>query len=208
MNILALGAHLDDIELGCGGTVAKHTQNGDKAIIYVPTDSGFTHYSGETARDSKTALEEGKKAAQILGATLITGHFKTRMLEFNDELNREIVKIIKENNIDIIYTHWQGDIHHDHRALALSSLHCGRHVKKILTYKSNWYCSHAEFKGNFFIDISDFWHTKEKALRAHVSEYKRVGDKWINYFRNEAQNCGYQAGVKMAERFEVIKWVQ
>ena len=41
MNILAIGAHFDDVELGCGGALVKHTEEGDDVYVYVPTVSGF-----------------------------------------------------------------------------------------------------------------------------------------------------------------------
>ena len=208
MNILAIGAHFDDVELGCAGALAKHKANGDNVFIYVSTISGFSNMEKVIIRSNSIALKEGTAAAEILGAKLFCGKFKTLDLEFCDSLNIEILNIIKENDIDLIYTHWYGDIHHDHQALAKASLHSGRHVPRLLMYRSNWYHSVHEFKGNFYVDITDFWGTKERAIMAHVSEYERVGSKWIEFFKNEAENAGKKIGVGMAEIFEVVKWVQ
>ena len=82
---------------------------------------------------------------------------ETLRLEFSEELNVEILKIIEEKSINRIYIHWHGDIHHDHYALSRSSLHSARHVKKILMYRSNWYQSPIEFRGNFYVDVTDTW---------------------------------------------------
>ena len=67
MRILAIGAHFDDVELGCGGAVARHTKGGDDVVIYVATNSGYTDYAQRVIRKPKIALAEGKKAAQIFG---------------------------------------------------------------------------------------------------------------------------------------------
>lgn len=207
MKILAVGAHFDDVELGCGGALAKHHALGDTVFIYVSTISGYSDYKSNTVRGMENALLEGKKAAEILGAKLITGSFQTCRLEFQEELNIEILKIIEQENIDIMYTHWCADVHHDHHALAMASLHSGRHVKRILLYRSNWYHSFVDFRGNFYVDITDTWEKKEGAIKAHASEYHRVGDKWLSFFRNEAENAGQKIGCRLAEVFEVVKWI-
>lgn len=208
MNILAIGAHFDDVELGCGGTLAKHVKKGDKVYIYVATVSGYSNYARKVLRDSDLALKEGLKAAEVLGAEIICGNFETLRLEFTEELNVQIVKIVEEKNIDLIYSHWIGDTHHDHVALAKASLHSGRHVKRLLIYRSNWYHSTIDFRGNFYVDITGTWDTKEKAIRAHESEFKRgVGKKWLGFFKNEAENAGLKIGVRFAEVFEVVKWL-
>ncbi len=207
MKILAIGAHFDDVELGCGGALAKHHAMGDKVFIYVPTISGYSDHNNNSVRGKEEALLEGKKAAEILGANLIAGSFETCRLEFVEELNVEILKIIEKENIDLIYTHWCADIHHDHFALARASLHSGRHVKRILLYRSNWYHSFVDFRGNFYVDITDTWRKKEEAIKAHASEYDRVGDKWLRFFRNEAENAGQKIGCQLAEAFEVVKWL-
>lgn len=75
-------------------------------------------------------------------------------------------------------------------------------------YCSNWYISEQGFVENFYVDITDTWEIKERAIRAYDSEIRRVGDRWINYFRQEAMNNGMKMGVKYAEAFQVVKWLQ
>lgn len=207
MNILAIGAHFDDIELGCGGALAKHVANGDNVFAYVATKSGFTNHRNIEIRSNARALQEGENAMTILGAHLIKGSFKTLEIEFVDALNLEIVKIVEEHAIDLVYSHWMGDIHHDHQAVARASLHSCRHVPKLLMYRSNWYHSNIDFRGNFYVDISQYWEKKQKAIEAHVSEMDRTGRKWIEFFHNEAKNAGQRIGVKKAEVYEVVKWL-
>lgn len=207
MNVLAIGAHFDDIELGCGGTLAKHVANGDSVFAYVATKSGFTNHQNIVIRSNEVADKEGENAMKILGVELIKGNFDALKIEFTDELNIDILKIVEDKKIDLVYSHWTGDIHHDHQAVARASLHSCRHVPRQLMYRSNWYHSNLEFKGNFYVDISDYWEIKKKSIEAHQSEMDRTGKKWIEFFHNEAKNAGQRIAVKYAEVFEVIKWL-
>ena len=209
MNILAIGAHFDDVELGCGGVLAKHAQQGDSVYVYVATVSGFSNQYNETVRSSEIAFDEASAAMKILGVQeLICGDFDTLHVEFVDSLNIEILKIVEEKKIDQVYAHWLGDIHHDHSAMAKASLHSCRHVPRMLMYRSNWYHSTLEFRGNFYADISETWYLKENAIKAHATEMERTGNKWIKFFKNEAENAGQRIGVKRAEVFEVVKWLE
>lgn len=207
MNVLAIGAHFDDIELGCGGALSKHVADGDNVYAYVATRSGFKNCQNIVVRSNETAAKEGEKAMDILGVELIKGRFDTLEVEFTDDLNLEILKIVEEKNIGLVYLHWMGDIHHDHQAVARASLHSCRHVPRQLMYRSNWYQSNLEFKGNFYIDITDFWEKKKKSIEAHESEMERTGRKWIDFFYNEAKNAGQRIGVDKAEVYEVVKWL-
>lgn len=207
MNVLAIGAHFDDVELGCGGALAKHIENGDKVIIFTATSSEFSNQQGEILRDREIASKEGIKAAEILGAELIVGDMNTFYLEYEEEVNAKLVKIIESKKIDLIYTHWDKDVHHDHRNLALATIHAAKHVNKILMYRSNWYLSEEIFRKDFFVDISQTWDKKEQAILAYESEIKRVGLKWIDYFKMDAKMNGLQMGVEYAEGFQLVRWI-
>lgn len=209
MNILAIGAHFDDVELGCGGVLARHARLGDNVYVFVATVSGFSNQYNQAVRSSESALAEARNAMAILGVKeLLCGNFRTLEVEFVDALNIEILKIVEEKQIDQVYAHWSGDIHHDHQAVSRASLHSCRHVPRLLMYRSNWYHSTLEFRGNFYFDITEFWQIKEQAVLAHVTEVDRTGEKWISFFRNEAENAGQRIGVKYAEVFEVVKWLE
>lgn len=207
MNVLALGAHFDDIELGCAGALCRHRMAGDRVICFVATSSGFAGNSTANSRSDATAAEEGRTAAALLDVELIEGKFQTLHLEFEDTLNYRLVRLIEANDIDLIYTHWHGDVHHDHHALHLASLHAGRHVPRILLYRSNWYTGIVPFSPNFFVDISNVWDRKEAAILSHQSELKRVGSSWISWSRNEAENFGKIAGTALAEGFVCLRWL-
>lgn len=207
MNVLAVGAHFDDVELGCSGTLAKHVKNGDQVTIYVATDSQYSNGEGRLIRSGENARAEGEKAASIIGAELVCGKCNSLFLEFVEQTNVELIRLIEDKKIDLIYTHWVDDIQHDHINLAKAAIHAGRHVPRILMYRSNWYVSAGNFKENYFVDISETWEIKEKAILAHQSEFGRVGSKWVDYFKRDALNKGLIAGVEYAEGFELVKWL-
>jgi len=209
MNILAIGAHFDDVELGCAGALARHAAQGDDVYVFVATVSGFTNQYDQSVRSSEVARKEAEAAMQVIGVRkLFCGDFKTLEVEFVDPLNIKILQLVQELKIEQVYAHWVGDIHHDHQAVARASLHSCRHVPRLLMCRSNWYHSTLDFRGNFYVDISDYWQAKEQAIRAHESEMERTGEKWISFFRNEAENAGERIGVKYAEVYEVVKWLQ
>lgn len=208
MNILAIGAHFDDVELGCGGALARHAAQGDDVYVFVATVSGFSNQYDQSVRSNEVAKAEADTAMKILGVKqMFCGDFKTLEVEFVDSLNIQILKLIQELNIQQVYSHWTGDIHHDHQAVARAALHSCRHVTRLLMYRSNWYHSTLEFRGNFYVDITHTWEAKELAIRAHESEMERTGSKWVRFFQNEAENAGQRIGVKYAEVFEVVKWL-
>jgi len=103
MNILAIGAHFDDVELGCGGALASHARRGDDVYVFVATVSGFTNQYNQTVRSNETAIAEARNAMDILGVKeLLCGNFKTLEVEFVDELNIEILKIVQEKEIELV----------------------------------------------------------------------------------------------------------
>ena len=69
-NILAIGAHFDDIELGCGGSIDKHSLQGDNVYAYVATVSGFSNPYSKSVTKNATARKEGISAMKILGVNL------------------------------------------------------------------------------------------------------------------------------------------
>ncbi len=207
MNVLAIGAHYDDLELGCGGTLAKHCINGDNVLGFIATTSGYRSEEGKLVRDDMEAFREGSSAAGIIGYKLIRGSIPTFEIQPDERLQAEILRLIEENNIDTIYTHWTHDAHHDHRNLATATLHSAKHVNRVLMYRSNWYQSDVSFHEDFFVDISDTWELKERALGEYSGEMIRTGNKWMDYFRRCAENAGLQCGVKYAESFQVIRWM-
>ncbi len=207
MNVLAVGAHYDDLELGCSGTLAKHVKNGDKVVMAVLTDSGFSRTDGTLIRSPKTAREEGVRAAEIIGAELVSLNYKTFNVPFDDELSIRIIKLIEEHEIDTIYSHWIHDLHRDHQAAGRCTLMAGRHVPRFLMYRSNYYDTDKQFAGNFYSDVSEVIETKIAAIKAHKSEMERIKYSWLDFIIKQDANAGMKINVNYAECFEVIRYL-
>jgi len=207
MNVLAVGAHFDDIEFGCSGTLMKHVRNGDKVTVLVITNSSYKDPDGVEIRSADVACSEGKKAADIIGAEMICLGYDTFMVPYDEGLTKELSRYVSQLNIDTIYCHWVKDIHRDHHYTAKSTLMAGRHVPRFMMYRSNYYDAEEQFKGVFYSDISDVMDRKIEVMKAHASELQRVENKWLDFFVKQNANHGMIIGVDYAECFEVIRYL-
>jgi LmbE family N-acetylglucosaminyl deacetylase len=207
MKILAIGAHFDDPELGCGGSLLRWKSEKNPIALFVATRSGYKDAKGKTVRTDKTARAEGRESARALGAKLFEGGFPTFGLEAAEPLHRKLLRAIHEFRPDLVLTHWRDDAHQDHRALAAATLHCCRHVPKVLMYRSNWYETGGIFQPKFFVDISRTLEKKIGLIKIHDSEFTRTGGDWEKFVRAEAALAGLKSGCKYAESFEVVRWL-
>jgi LmbE family N-acetylglucosaminyl deacetylase len=207
-NILAVSAHADDVEIGCGGTVALHAQNGDNVYILVMTSSFYTNYDGQILRNKTEGDFEEKEGASILGGKLINLGFETKEVPYSSKTVELINKIIDEYNIDIIYTHWYHDTHQDHMRTTQSVLAAGRYVKNILMYEPEYPAgrSYLGFRNQYYVDIGSTFEKKMKAILKHKSQVKKYGEElFLSAIEARARHRGYETGVKYAECFEVIR---
>lgn len=207
MNVLGVGAHYDDLELGCAGTLIKHVQNGDQVTMLVISDSAYRNPAGEFVRSAEVAFEEGTRAAEIIGAQLVCLNYETLRISNDEKLTREILNHIEKFKIDTIYSHWIHDIHRDHQHSAKTTLMASRHVPRVLMYRSNYYDSHEAFRGNFYSDISAVMDTKMEVIMAHESELERVRYEWLDFFKKQNANHGRIIGVNYAECFEIVRYL-
>lgn len=88
-NILAVGAHFDDLQLACSGTLIKHVMNSDNVTMLVVTDSEYKNPEGVMIRPAETAHKEDLKAAEIIGANLITLDYKTFYVPFDEDITKK-----------------------------------------------------------------------------------------------------------------------
>ena len=129
MKILAIGARPDDIELGYGGLLIKSARQGHDVYMYT-----LTH--GEASGDPEQRISELKHSADIIGAkSLWIDNFEDTHLSICSELINHIEHFIKRSEADVFITHSLRDTHHDHRALAASTIEAGRFVPNILSYE-------------------------------------------------------------------------
>lgn len=221
MIILAIGAHPDDIELGAGGTIAKHVRNGDVVHILVMS-RGERGVPGDKLSEKERMLDdevknglkgkrrelETKHALKALGVneanTKILGYPDTA-IRGGKEVLKQIGTSIAKLNPDIIYTHYSDEEHLDHVNISLCTLHSARRIKSILFYESP--STKLSFLPSYFVDISDHIEQKIMALKMHKTQQ---GKQYMeeDVIRAKARFRGSQAKINgYAEAFVIHRMV-
>lgn len=213
-NVLAIGAHPDDIEFGCFGTLKKHLNNEDKVTLLVMTQSDVKDaHTNEVTRDASISKTEAQHAADVLGAELILGPFQDTKVPFNSESVSFIEKVVKERGIDFVYTHWAGDTHQDHINTLSATMAATRLVKNVLCYEQVPLprITTTYPVANYYVDITETLPTKLAGCQAHKSQidkFNQHGFDILDGIETLAKYRGNQAGVKYAEAFDVLKMVR
>ena len=207
MNILAIGAHYDDIEMGCGGSLLRFKDKGYKIHIIVVTSSDYTTYDGTVVRSKEDARTEGICAAQKMEvSSIVCLDYTSKNVKCDAFLIENLNFLIDRVQPNIIFTHWHGDVHEDHYETARASIIAARHHPSVLLYRSNWYHTPHAFDGRFYIDITEVIEEKADLLRLHKVEYARRGEEWIDFMKSRAREAGLRMGISYAEEFEVFKY--
>lgn len=199
MKILAIGAHPDDIELGCGGMLIKAAREGHEVYMYTLT-------RGSASGDPKARSEELRRSAQFIGAkNLWIDNFEDSKLGVTSDLINHIEHFINRANPDLILTHSQGDIHHDHRAIASATIEAARFNSNVLSYEIPLT---RHFDPKIFYDISDVVYEKVELIEIFWSQQNKLYLK-ANAIKGLAEYRALQSrlntGVRYAEAFEVLK---
>jgi len=208
-NILAVGAHADDIEIGCGGTVVQHVENGDNVILLIVGAPFYTNYGGKVLRSNEEGAKEVECGAKKLGCKkVINLGFENKSIPYSAKLVEAINKVIDDYNIDTIYTHWYHDTHQDHKRTTQSVLSAGRYVHNILMYEPEYPAgrSYLGFRNQYYVDITSNLEIKMNALKCHESQVKKYGDMFLEAVEARARHRGYEIGCKYAECFEIIRF--
>ena len=216
LDILAVGAHPDDVELGCGGTLAKEINFGKKAGILDLTQGELG-----TRGTPKMRLEESKKSAEILGISIREQlHFKDGFFRNDEQHQVEIIKIIRQYKPDIVLCNAPKDRHIDHgKGAELVSHACFLSgLQKIDTGQEAWrpkqvyhYIQWQPIEPSFVVDISDYLNIKLKATLAYKSQFYNPDSKeedtpissknFLESISYRAKDLGRIVGIDAAEGF-------
>jgi len=199
MNVLAIGAHPDDIELGCAGTLVKHVAAGDTVTLLVVS-------MGEVGPGAVAQrADEQRRAADLLGASVVFGNLPDCEVSQHElELVQLIERAMKDTGATVVYTHGLLDTHQDHRAVALASLGAARHCSRILCYDAP---SSYGFTPTVFVDVTDSLEKKVAALECHTSQVRASVMASPELVRTSAGYRGHQARVSAAEGFMPHRFV-
>jgi len=198
MRILVFGAHPDDMEVGMGGTIAKHANFGDSVDMVVGTVPSM----GQVRRD------EAREGARILGGELRFLDIESEEFEYNRALVGQIDAILKDVRPDMIYTQWDQDSHQDHNNLSRGVISASRKNQCSL-YMYEQTIPGGIVPGGFnpqsYVDISETIDQKSNSVLAHASQVKVHGDLWVEGVKGRCAYRGYQIHVAYAEAFQVVK---
>ena len=225
VDFLAIGAHPDDVELGCGGTLAKLISE-DKKVAIVDLTLGELGTRGT----DKTRAEEAKNACGILGISQRENlGMKDGFLENSQDYQMQIVKMIRKYQPEILFCNAIDDRHPDHaKAAKLVSDACFlAGLKKIETELDGnsqevWrpkqifhYIQWKSIKPDFVFDISAFMDKKIEACLAYKTQFydpkstepvTPIATKdFLESLTYRAQDLGRLSGVDFAEGFTTEK---
>ncbi len=222
MNILAVGAHPDDIEMQCAGTLALYAQKGHKIFMAIATNGNVG--SPDLGRDEIAAIrhDEAQASCDLIGAELIWMDFDDEWL-FNDRPTRSrFIDAIRQAKPEVMFIHGPTDYHPDHRiagqicedARIPASVRLVEtalpHVERIphLFYMDN--PAGIGFEPEAYVDITSVIDIKREMLLKHVSQ-----DGWIRAIYDDASIAdlmdanatarGAAIGVAQAEGFREVK---
>jgi len=195
IDILAVGAHPDDIEFGCGATLAKYARKGCGIYLMVMT-------RGEMGGDPKERQNEQKDAQRLIWAkNTFWGGFKDTVLPSQNELIQSVEEVIKTVSPRMIFVNYFEDTHQDHRELSMAVNSAARHVSNLLYYEGP---TTQNFTPTVFVDIEQFLDTKLQALMAHRTQVMKTNIEGLSILeiaRSLANYRGIQSRLKYAEAF-------
>jgi len=202
LKVVCIGGHPDDPESGCAGTLARYSASGHSvAIVYLTRgERGIRDTPLEEAARIRSA--ECQTACKIIGAKpLFFGQ-----IDGATEITRPhvdaMIKLLRDEKPDIIFTHWPIDTHMDHQVasfLATRAWMALRPQPQLYFFEVNTGSQSQGFEPNSYVDVSPVLEKKKSALFAHVSQDGQA--IWKQHHETIAAWRGREAGTAAAEAF-------
>jgi LmbE family N-acetylglucosaminyl deacetylase len=209
MQVVAYLAHADDEVLGCGGLLAKMAAHGHRVSVVLATDGVVKR---DEASDNSSAA---RQAAKILGVSdlFFLGFPDQRFDEFPIiDFNRAFDKLGLAP--DLLITHSDHDVNHDHTMVFRSASVVGRPLKKRIKVLACETLSSTEwgyrpFAASLYVDISDFVSKKIEAMRVYDKELRRFPHpRSLEGVEIKAKQRGLEVGLAAAEAYQVLRWFE
>ena len=219
--VLVVAAHSDDEAIGCGGTIARHIEEGDFVHLVFMAD-GVKSRKKASKEDLTRRIEASKLAQSILGVSFM------KSLELPDnkmdsvsllEITQSLELIIEHIQPSVIYTHHHGDLNIDHRITHAAVMTACRplpdsSVREIFGFEvlssTEWSSKQTSpFVPNYFVDITRQLRTKLDAVEAYAEEMRgSPHSRSMAHVEVLAHHRGYSIGVDAAEAFEVYRIIR
>lgn len=221
MNIVAVEAHQDDIEIGCLGTLIKYFQRGDVTITNVSISNGDKGAQYDTSMPheevAKMRIREATAVAEALGGRFVCLGQEDEYIEDTREVRNQLTNILREAKADVVFTSPPVDYNNDHMVASQITFHAAllAPVRTIDTGTEPLPQSPAlyyydaiagfEFQPTHYVDISDVFEKKCELLRLHKSQMINMeqfgGWDLITLADIVGKFRGLQCSVKYAEGF-------
>jgi len=217
MNILAFSAHPDDVEINCGGTMAKYTKQGHQVTIIHACTGDKGHFEIPPAQMAKIRIQESLSAGNIIGAEVLCLGYGDSELCHTPETLSHFVRAIRECAPDVIITHTPDDYHMDHVTVSklvvdasfLVTIPFYQPEIKPLEKVPQLYFMEPYTGFSFcpqeFVDITDTIDDKLAMMKCHDSQLTWLKEHdnidILEYIKISGQYRGFQCGTAYAEGF-------
>lgn len=195
--VLAIGAHPDDVEIGCGGALLEHRRRGDDLTI-------LTLSHGQVGGPGTLRTGESMLAARSLGARLLLADLPDTRIDPGVDTIRLVEEVIRDVDPSVIYVHSRHDNHQDHRAVHAAVIPAARRVPRIYAYQSP--SATNDFDPTKFVPIDTVMTAKVELLSLFATQNERSylePDLVIAGARYWARQLAPRA--RYAEPFEILR---
>ena len=224
MNILAIGAHPDDVEINCGGTLAKYAKQGHKVFTATATNGNIGSATLPMDEIARIRKEEARRAAAHIGAEYICLDYDDEMFYEDKAARLAFIDLVRYCKADVILTHNPEDYNPDHELTSkiINDIAVMIPIAKIQTKNKPYdkipiiaYFESANGLGFIpteYVDITDTIEIKMAMCSEHKSQvqwmqdnYKDTlnGKNFLEQYYTQSRYRGIQCGVEYAEGFRM-----
>lgn len=205
-NILVLAPHIDDGEFGCGGTIARMIEEGNRVWYAAFSNADKTMKTkGLNGLDLENELHCAISKIGVNESNVVINNFPVREFPtYRQDILDAMIRIKSMENFDTIFLPSSYDTHQDHQVVRNEGFRAFKGYT-ILGYELPWNCT--RFETSYFVKL-DFRHIelKTKAIECYRSQLDRAYCT-AEFIQSLAKVRGLQAGTDLAEAFEVIRVV-
>ena len=203
--VLVFAPHTDDGEYGCGGTIAKLADRGER-VVYVAFSAAEDSVPDGFPKD--VLRIESKRATKILGVDeddcIVLDYQVRRFPENRQPILEDMIRLRREYQPKMVFLPSMADTHQDHATIAVEGFRAFK-MTTIFGYEIPW--NHRQFQTNAFFELSDSELNKKiQSLECYESQKHRSYSS-AEVVRSLAIMRGTQIGKRYAEAFELIRWI-
>lgn len=194
--VLAIGAHPDDVEIGCGGILLRHVAAGHDVSVLTLT-------GGEAGGIASDRALEARRAADLMGVRLFLTDLQDTSVSESGSTIQTISRVLAETGATTIYTHTAHDVHQDHRNVYRATRVAARQTPRLFCYQAP--SSGVDYQPSRFVEIDDFLERKLEVIRAYTSQVAIRGYLEEDLLRATARYWGRFTRARYVEPLEVVR---